>query len=156
MPVSATQGLADEIRLHPLRHGPTDDAPASQVQNSRQIQPPFTSGYEGNVADPCLIWVPVIKASIQNVGRHWQAVRRVGRHSVRSLIDRAQPLPLQAAPHPFGTDALALCTQQRDDTRTAIAAAVGAMDRADFGIQRGIGLRPCAWCAAALLTIAAA
>ncbi|KVS48994.1 hypothetical protein WK39_31680 [Burkholderia cepacia] len=45
-------------------------------------------------------------------------MRRIRCNSIWTLVDRAQPLALQAATYAFGTRRLALGTQLPHDTRT--------------------------------------
>ncbi|KVT43089.1 hypothetical protein WK53_17105 [Burkholderia ubonensis] len=83
-------------------------------------------------------------------------MRRIRGHPIWTLVDRAQPLALQAATHAFGARRPALSTQLSHDTRTAIAAAAGTMNGGDLGVQRGIGLGSPTWRPTTPLAIAAA
>ena len=79
--------------------------------------------------------------AIQHIGRHRQAVRRVGSSHVRSAIDRAQSLTLQALAHPLGAHALALLAQLLHDARAPVAAPAVPVDGSHLGVQGLVGQR---------------
>ncbi|KWN14672.1 hypothetical protein WT83_16340 [Burkholderia territorii] len=46
-----------------------------------------------------LIELPAVETTTQQIRRHGQAMRRIRRYPIRALVDRTQPLTLQAALH---------------------------------------------------------
>ena len=74
---SHAQGGNDQRGVEKLAHGPTDDAPAKDIQDSDQIQPALSGEYASDVSGPDLIR-PSHHESTQSVGSDRSAVPAVG------------------------------------------------------------------------------
>ena len=67
----ASAGIED------LAHGPTDDSPGVNIQDSDQVQPALSGQDAGGVGDPNLVWA-LYGEVLQSVGRDRSTVAAVG------------------------------------------------------------------------------
>jgi len=64
------QGTNRQRSRHPLRHGPAHDLAGVQVQDGRQVEPPFPRGNVGDVRQPLVILPLGGEVPFQQVRRH--------------------------------------------------------------------------------------
>ena len=59
-----------QFPVHSRSHGPADDLPGEQVQDLRQVQPPFVGADVGGGRDPGLVGSGHVELLLQVVRRH--------------------------------------------------------------------------------------
>jgi len=67
-----------QIAFHAVADGPTDHAPGVQVQDHRQIQPPFAGPDVADIARPFLVGPICREVTVQQVRRDVEGVVAVG------------------------------------------------------------------------------
>jgi hypothetical protein len=67
---SDPQPIERQIACHPIRHGPTHNTPAVQIQRGGQVEPPFLGGDVGDIRHPLLIGSLGREVPLQHVRRY--------------------------------------------------------------------------------------
>src|SRR4051794_33831772 len=129
-----------EFDLHMIPHGPTDDLPAEEIHDGRQIQPPLRGRNVGDIGEPDPVRGFRREVACDQVRCDRQVVTTVGgAHTARRRHDGADTVPAHYPLDPAATDATALPAQDGMDARAAVAPAAVLMDLPDRSQERGIG-----------------
>ena len=116
-------------------HGPSDDHPGIQVDAHGQVQPPFLSGYVGDVGGPDLVGASHIEVLIQYVGSNGQIVHRVRCRFELSLGFCFDPKLPHESRNSVATTAEALRAQLGMDSRCAIRPVAAVENVEDLGLK---------------------
>ena len=117
---SHQQRRADQLLLHSLVHGPTDNASREQVKNHRQIEPSFLCGNVGDIGTPLGIRAFRCKITVQQIRRRLMIWISFGRSLIAfRLLGHKTMLAHQAA-HPMLTTGKAANLQIMPDALITI------------------------------------
>src|SRR4051812_39567499 len=129
-----------EFDLHMIPHGPTDDLPAEEIHDGRQIQPPLRGRNVGDIGEPDPVRGFRREVARDQVWCDRQVVTTVGgAHPARRRHDGADTVPAHQPLDPAAADVTALLAQDGMDAGAAVASAAVLMDPPDRSQERGIG-----------------
>ncbi len=100
---SHQQRRADQLLLHSLVHGPTDNASREQVKNHRQIEPSFLCGNVGDIGTPFGIRAFRCKITVQQIRRQLMVWIGFGRSLIAFCLLGHKTLLAHQATHPMLT-----------------------------------------------------
>jgi len=76
LPIGHCQRVTHQPCLHALAHRPANDFARRQLEDNSQIKPALVCMDVSHVGHPGLVGLPVIKASLLGLLRHWQYPER--------------------------------------------------------------------------------